>query len=807
LTIYCNTQDYESYLNIPFAQIEGVDPILLSLDIYKTPEAYNQKVMIYSHGGGYEGGDKDYVGYKDGLLSKGYILVSANYRLSPDVKFPSHAKDVAASISWVYENIFEYGGDPDQIYLVGGSAGAHLVTLVATDERYLKEKGLNLNVIKGVISLDVSLYDFPLYAALFGGFIGSLETYFTNNPDFWKFASPSYYVTPGKNIPPMIIAYTEEDSSILSKHFVDKLNYEGIRSSLLPVTDKNHHQIDWEFGKEDYETQNSLNFIESGSSYTRLTFEQDFIPETLDESNKFMVGTEITHLETHNGQLFAAVSYLNSNHSNDLNLGQCVLIKESKKSDWKIDSILGSPGKGSITSLKSISFTTDKEGLPLEKPESILLASPNDGTSDLRIFSRDNNSLVWTEMILLSDVANSNKAFASLITDHIDSVTGIHYVFVGSASSGLYRGAFDPSVTGNIKWDPEPELSCPESIDSASEANRVLYVTVTSNGNPEDKFGGLFKRIDGTEPFWKFIYEWENKSKENTGMFGLTTVKNITSIDSEILICTLEGSGKIEKINPMNNHEVTLEFDYKSYFENIWEVPIDKLKYTSFKNVCNVINYTNNRKYFLFGVGISHPEHDKKFYNGSYYLVRDEDGKYDWGYIYDNENIKENTWSQNCRAIAVSPFAEDRSRVLYFGGYDTEDSQCQNTAWIFKGEFAKNTCDPTLFATVNLYYLHKISDNKEALEISVNVENFSSNEVDLYAGIAIKDVIYWFPNWYNYPERTIIPNYKIWKEILLDVTLTPDLKKSLNNLIFYSAITKHRTFDPIDIDQINIKVK
>jgi len=72
-----------------------------------------------------------------------FTTVIANYQLSTDpwnAVHPTHVQDVALAFNWVYRNIAEYGGDPDNIYVFGQSAGGHLVSLLATDSTYLQAK-------------------------------------------------------------------------------------------------------------------------------------------------------------------------------------------------------------------------------------------------------------------------------------------------------------------------------------------------------------------------------------------------------------------------------------------------------------------------------------------------------------------------------------------------------------------------------------------------------------------------------------------------------------------------------------------
>src|ERR1700688_4360342 len=116
---------------------------LQTLDVYAPAKATNLPVVFWIHGGGWQGGDKAEVYFKPQVLNgKGYLFVSANYRLLPNVDMATLTRDVAKAIKWVHEHIAAYGGDPNRLLIMGHSAGAQLAALLCTDERYLKEEGV-----------------------------------------------------------------------------------------------------------------------------------------------------------------------------------------------------------------------------------------------------------------------------------------------------------------------------------------------------------------------------------------------------------------------------------------------------------------------------------------------------------------------------------------------------------------------------------------------------------------------------------------------------------------------------------------
>jgi len=86
--------------------------------------------VMFFHGGGFIRGDKAGKGnVADYFASLGLVGVNATYRLAPEVKWPAGSEDVGAAVAWVKDNIAEYGGDPDQVFVIGESAAAfHVAT-------------------------------------------------------------------------------------------------------------------------------------------------------------------------------------------------------------------------------------------------------------------------------------------------------------------------------------------------------------------------------------------------------------------------------------------------------------------------------------------------------------------------------------------------------------------------------------------------------------------------------------------------------------------------------------------------------
>lgn len=104
------------------------------LDVWHHRDTPEQRpVLIWLHGSGWIVSNKDHQARPmiNHFAAHGWVVVSANYRLSPRARFPDHLIDVKRMLAWIHEHIDEYGGDPDFVVMTGGSAGGHLGTLAA----------------------------------------------------------------------------------------------------------------------------------------------------------------------------------------------------------------------------------------------------------------------------------------------------------------------------------------------------------------------------------------------------------------------------------------------------------------------------------------------------------------------------------------------------------------------------------------------------------------------------------------------------------------------------------------------------
>lgn len=140
------------------------------LDVYVPTRAgaadAGMPVVVFFYGGSWQSGDRaEYRFVGEALASQGFLAILPDYRTFPEVTFPAFMEDAAKVVRWGADYAGHFGGDPSRLFLMGHSAGAQIVTLLATDERYLLGAGLTTCAVSGVVGL-AGPYDFlPLQSA------------------------------------------------------------------------------------------------------------------------------------------------------------------------------------------------------------------------------------------------------------------------------------------------------------------------------------------------------------------------------------------------------------------------------------------------------------------------------------------------------------------------------------------------------------------------------------------------------------------------------------------------------------------
>ncbi len=153
-------------------------------------------LVVFVHGGGWKRGSKDSAGgawKAPHYTGSGYAYAAINYRLVPAARVEDQAADIAAALRYLIDHVAAPGIAPARIVLMGHSAGAHLAALVGTDERYLKDAGLSLANLSGVITIDGAAYDVPRQIKDGGNFMhDTYEQTFGTAPSRQRALSPTF---------------------------------------------------------------------------------------------------------------------------------------------------------------------------------------------------------------------------------------------------------------------------------------------------------------------------------------------------------------------------------------------------------------------------------------------------------------------------------------------------------------------------------------------------------------------------------------------------------------------------------------
>jgi acetyl esterase/lipase len=236
----------------------GSDPAQV-LDLWVPKGANNAPLVLYVHGGGWKRGSKDTAmgnALPDHIVGQGYAFASINYRLVPAATVEQQAADVAQALATVLAQAEKLGIDRNRVVITGHSAGAHLVALVGTDERYLRGAGLSFADIDGVMPNDGAAYDVPKQMAQSGRFM--MDTYkqaFGTDPARQKALSPTLQAD-APNAPRFLLLHVQREDGVAQANALAAALRKGgtaVEVGSFPGDGlKGHAEINRNLGEPDY---------------------------------------------------------------------------------------------------------------------------------------------------------------------------------------------------------------------------------------------------------------------------------------------------------------------------------------------------------------------------------------------------------------------------------------------------------------------------------------------------------------------------------------------------------------------------
>lgn len=225
--------------NLPYRAAETADDYQRErcrFDLY-LPEGTGFPTIVWFHGGGLVGGNKD--GARSlgrSFAEEGVAVAAVNYRLSPKVKFPAYVEDAAASVAWACTTIAGHGGASNRVFVSGASAGGYLTSMIAMDASYLRRHGLAPSSLAGFV---------PVSGQMVTHFTVRAERGLGTNTIVADAAAPIYHTRPDG--PPMLVIMGDRDwpgRLEENQYFVALQKIAGNRGvELLVVPDRTHGTI------------------------------------------------------------------------------------------------------------------------------------------------------------------------------------------------------------------------------------------------------------------------------------------------------------------------------------------------------------------------------------------------------------------------------------------------------------------------------------------------------------------------------------------------------------------------------------
>ena len=232
-----------------------IDSISLRLDVYVPSKRLgespwvtysdgNKPTLLYFHGGGWRDGEKEsrileILPYVD----KGWVVVTANYRLIKNASLPEIIGDCRTALEWVYEHANQFNIDTTKVFIAGNSAGGHLALmtgLLKDDSLYGSNfSSKHKNNIAGIINW-YGITDVSLFVENWK----NKQILTKNNlplDTIYNYTSPINFVD--GTIPPILTVHGNIDSVVSFKHakmLHQKLDENNVKNKLLKIDGKKH---------------------------------------------------------------------------------------------------------------------------------------------------------------------------------------------------------------------------------------------------------------------------------------------------------------------------------------------------------------------------------------------------------------------------------------------------------------------------------------------------------------------------------------------------------------------------------------
>ena len=251
--------------DIEYAEVDGVS---LELDLYRPADVDGDlPLIIWTHGGGWVGGDKsDVAEMCKRLAMEDFVVASVNFRLSGDAIWPAQIHDIKAAVRWLRANADDYDLDPGRIGVIGSSSGGHLASMLGVtggvevlegavgDYENVSSRVSAVVDMFGPVNIHELVADCAGQCVIDHNIPESPESLLFDCPlsecmEEAELASVSTYIT--ADDPPFLIIHGDEDSTIpiaQSMNLISDLEAAGIEAGFIKATGFAHSRVMfWEY--------------------------------------------------------------------------------------------------------------------------------------------------------------------------------------------------------------------------------------------------------------------------------------------------------------------------------------------------------------------------------------------------------------------------------------------------------------------------------------------------------------------------------------------------------------------------------
>ena len=443
-----------------------------------------------------------------------------------------------------------------------------------------------------------------------------------------------------------------------------------------------------------------LSALANGAEQQQAHWTQSYDAGYEDLKGAYAGGSEIMHIVSHKGKLYASNGYWVDAHwvipPDGQKQSAQVLRLDSLAGKWQVDLDMGQSNdrelaymKGNI--LKSVTFTRDASGKPLPSPENLLIMAAGanfERGGAVSSWTRNDKKNTWVHTLVRHGSSVGGIRWVPRDMEvYRDKKTGIERIFLSLGNPGIVSGVYDPTTPGKIRWSKHLEFPFPEG---GSLHTRPLGIVQANGSLLFSEGGAVFRRVDGEKPRYEKIIDLnEDTDTDVGGIRGLTVIDNPQGKGQSLLFLWAPGDrskSQVKRLDPdgkggytVKNEAMIMELMKKRLGV---EVP-----YTlgAHNMAFPFTDPASGQTVHLIGFqGNIKGKHHLKWkgsalYGGALYAVRYPDLTYKVLEV-NNAYASGKPVLVSPRTFCLSPFGD---KGIFIGGHDSSRKISDDMAWIF----------------------------------------------------------------------------------------------------------------------------